>query len=210
MYNEISNKQEASFCEALHKVIQEITGEDDEATLEILALHRLGALDQASSLLDALLDTEETCDLFERDDVNALRGEKKGAARQQDSLHTFAKEYKEAKQKQQSKTKGRQHNQKGKVSQSFPTALPFSILQGEANRYIPPTSSIWRGLTRNSWHGHYPGRKRISSQWIVHGESGAMRDIIRWLWVQHCEKEGLELEEVPIRNLWDSSSSSNG
>ena len=61
------------------------------------------------------------------------------------------------------------------------------IPQTEAKQYIPPTASIWRGMTNGSWNGHLPGHTRVSALWARHGEQGAMRDVIRRLWTQWCE-----------------------
>ena len=171
--------------------------------MEIVADNRLGLNDEPSSFVDALLETDEASELLERDDVQALKQQNKKAHTARDESQTFSEEYKEERQKLNQQAK---KVVKGKATTHYPREIPFSIEQSQARLYIPPNSSIWRGMTKNnSWHGHYQGRSRISCSWLTHGESGAMKDIIRRLWSQQCEKMGLELSEVPFKNLWEDA-----
>ena len=142
----------------LQTVVQGITNLAEDDVMDVLAL-RLGIDDSSSSFVESLLEVDEAVDLLEKGDVDLLRAEQKGACTRLEGREVFAKEYKEAKQAQRAqKASGSRRSKKPARSD-----VPFTILHSEAREFLPPKSSIWRGLTRNSWHGHREGRKRVSA-----------------------------------------------
>ena len=182
----------------LQTVVQGITNLAEDDVMDVLAL-RLGIDDSSSSFVESLLEVDEAVDLLEKGDVDLLRAEQKGACTRLEGREVFAKEYKEAKQAQRAqKASGYRRSKKPARSD-----VPFTILHSEAREFLPPKSSIWRGLTRNSWHGHREGRKRVSASWALWGESGAMRQVLKLLWGQHLEMEGMEVEDCPFTGLFD-------
>ena len=183
----------------LQTVVQGITNLAEDDVMDVLAL-RLGIDDSSSSFVESLLEVDEAVDLLEKGDVDLLRAEQKGACTRLEGREVFAKEYKEAKQAQRAQ-KASGSRRKARVPAR--SDVPFTILHSEAKDFVPPKSSIWRGLTRNSWHGHREGRKRVSASWALWGESGAMRQVLKLLWGQHLEMEGMEVEDCPFTGLFD-------
>ena len=81
--------------------------------------------------------------------------------------------------------------------------LPSTIPQSEARRFVPPGCYIWRGLDRSEWCGHCAPRKRVSASWHQYTEEGALRLVVRMLWSQYLEKEGLGRDACPYTDLFD-------
>ena len=77
-----------------------------------------------------------------------------------------------------------------------------AIAQDEVNKFIPPYTSIGRGLVRCEWCGHCPPRQRISAAWAEHTEHGAMTVIVRQLWTQWLQLHGLEDKDCPVADLF--------
>lgn len=76
--------------------------------------------------------------------------------------------------------------------------LPNTISQQEAKSFIPPGSSVWRSNTRYSWNAHVPPRARISEAWAKHGgDQQALKCLLRRMWRQHCELQGLPESQCP-------------
>ena len=137
-------------------MVHGITGLSEEAVLDILAL-RLGAEDSTSSFVESILEVDEAADLLERCDIEALKADKTQAKTLLEQQEAFSKGYKGT------DAKMTKHVRKGTQASAAPRALPFSITHSEARQFIPPKSPIWRGLTKNSWHGHRQNRKRVSA-----------------------------------------------
>lgn len=72
--------------------------------------------------------------------------------------------------------------------------LPATIEQSTAKKFLPEGGTIWRGLTRGEWCGHFAPNPRIRSKWedFPDGESGAMRCVLRRLWMQYADRHGFE------------------
>jgi hypothetical protein len=90
----------------------------------------------------------------------------------------------------------------------FPAKIPSTIAQSDAKLYIPPGSSIWRALNRSAWNAHLPPYPRISEQWAIESEHGALLRILRRLWRMYNELQGRPEDECPIQGMFGASSSS--
>ena len=98
------------------------------------------------------------------------------------------------------KGKGKGKGKKGKLP-APPGPLPSTIPQAEAKQYIPPDTSIWRGVTRSEWCAHCKPFKRIQEPWVVGGEHAALVRILARLWRQYLKKEALPLDACPYVGL---------
>jgi hypothetical protein len=70
--------------------------------------------------------------------------------------------------------------------------MPPELDHAELKRWIPPRSSIWRGLKRMEFCGHMPPRRRIQARWSdFASQSECAKDIIRRLLARDFEIEGI-------------------
>ena len=72
--------------------------------------------------------------------------------------------------------------------------LPATVEQSTAKRFLPEGASIWRGLTRGEWCGHFPPNPRIRERWADYpdGEIGSMKAVLRRLWLQFATYHGVD------------------
>lgn len=71
-----------------------------------------------------------------------------------------------------------------------------------AKSLSPPGSYIWRALTEGAWCGRLPPNGERSRSWRRHGEREACLQILRILWAQWADSEGLPLSAVPVDGLF--------
>ena len=72
------------------------------------------------------------------------------------------------------------------------------VPQATAKTFLPPGASIWKDRTRMAWNAHMPPRARISEPWGA-CEVVALSKILKRVWAQHLEIEGLDATHCP----WD-------
>ncbi len=78
------------------------------------------------------------------------------------------------------------------------------ILQKDAKKYHPPSSSIWRSNFVGSWQIHVAGHKRHSERWACYDNNirKAMWAAVKVAWSQWLEDNSLEEAQCPIEGLF--------
>eukprot|EP00969_Alexandrium_andersonii_P203749 9002740-Alexandrium_andersonii.AAC.1 len=150
-------------------------------------------MSQEIAQLDAAIET------FDHFDQDAVVGEKQRASRRVEDRQALASEYVAKKHALAQASSGSKRAKKGPQKR---TALPSTIPQAEAKRYLPPDAHIWRGLVRGEWAGHLRPYPRCSARWADHSEDGALKVVLRMLWRQHFELNGLSEADCPIEGLF--------
>ena len=146
-----------------------------------------------------LAEMDEGMQVLDQRDHDEVKSEKKDHVNKTTAREAFAKTYfakKEASRK--AALKGQKRQKKGAAAAT--TTLPSTIAQSCARQYIPAGTSIWRSTTRGAWCGHCPPRKRISEPWsrFEDGDQGALQAILRRMWRQHAELEGIREADLPF------------
>ena len=85
-----------------------------------------------------------------------------------------------------------------KAKHDPPRKYPTEMPQTEANNWIPPGASIWRGFRRGEWCGHMPPFRRVSATWAAYTENGARKEVTKMLWKQALSLEGKPNSVCPI------------
>eukprot|EP00974_Lingulodinium_polyedra_P076737 7428647-Lingulodinium_polyedra.AAC.1 len=85
---------------------------------------------------------------------------------------------------------------------TYPEKIPSRIPQSEAKIYMPPDSSLWRGLVRSEWCAHVRPHPRFSEPWKTSGEHDALIRIYRKAWRLHLQREGLAESQCPIKGIF--------
>ena len=188
---------------------------EDEA-FGIIA-QRLAVDDLARSFTPAILEVDEAARVLDFHDQRAMAKEQEEAAKQEQGHEVFAKAFQEQRAKRREalgkggkgkaggrgKVGGRGGN--GGDHGAYPKELPSTIPQADAKRLIPPSRSIWRGLTHCSWSAHLLPYRRISEPWYHGGESAALKRILRRLWLLYNELHGLPPTTCPIRGIFEDA-----
>ena len=79
---------------------------------------------------------------------------------------------------------------------------PSEIPHHRAKDFCPPEGSVWRGLTRRTWNGHFPPCRRVSASWDAPGgENAALKSVLRRLWRSYVDHLGLE-DSVAPEGIW--------
>ena len=163
-----------------------------EKTLEIIS-QRLAVKDLHNTFVCELLQIDEAISFIDHNDQSDIKQHqddaKKEIERRVDFTTTYASLYEVHGIKPPAKEKG--------------VKYAASLEQEVMKQFIPPGSSIWRGLTHRCTCGHMPPRKRISSPWDVAGEIESVRDVTRRLWEQYLELKSLPRDFCWVQGLWD-------
>lgn len=198
----------ASLVDILFQVCKGITMKSDDEVMVMLS-RRPAANDLQREYSPALLDIEEAVQTFDLHDHQVVSAEQQKARTLEKSQESFVRDFEERRQRVAA-TQNPGAGKRGKKVATAPArkALPSTIPQSQAKKWVPEGTHIWRGLTRSEWCGHCEPYKRIQASWHLHGEEGAMRIIIRRLWEQNLEADGLGPEACPFDGIFEGSSSS--
>ena len=84
----------------------------------------------------------------------------------------------------------------------YPQVPEGMMSQPEARALLPPSCSIWRGLSNGTWNVRYPPFRRKSYLWSVYGENQAALMCVKFCWERYCEQAGLPQSACPVRGLF--------
>ena len=86
----------------------------------------------------------------------------------------------------------------------YPAALPLNLDQTNVKKLIPNGSVCWRGNVRGEWWGRLRPYKSFHEKLVDYAtESDCMKAMVKKLWHQWCEKEGLEAHSTcPISGIF--------
>jgi hypothetical protein len=187
----------ASLFDVLFGLVVFVLGCDENVAIQIVH-KRLANIASDTDVTSALLEIDEAANLLEQNDVTVLRDEQKHVRLEAESRKDFASLFKEkrlslAKAKPKAKGKAK--------AKSVAPKLDSKIEQPEARKLIPPGSSIWRGLTKGQWCGHLPPYVRVSRPWALN-ETASCMWVIRELWLQYLEANGLDQDSCTVEGLF--------
>lgn len=161
----------------------------------------------APEAFDDLLQMEEAADFLDRDDCKLLKREGETVKSRSAELQ----EYRAAVLAKRQKISGGAGSRSGARGAKGPPGpklrVPAKgiIPHEEAKSLAPPGSFVWRALTEGAWCGRLPPNGERSRSWRRHGERGACLQILRLLWQQWADSQGLPLSEVPVAGLFEES-----
>ena len=69
------------------------------------------------------------------------------------------------------------------------------IDQKHAATLLPEGTRIWCARVRSEWDGQCPPFSAISSRWCMSTNEGAMKNVVKRLWVQTLYKAGLDYND---------------
>lgn len=200
---------------ALEKHIFE--GKAEEELLAIVEQRVKYMRPDNTNMCQVLEELDEGIGIFERQDAEEMETERKRLQVSKQAADDFVEKMCGRKRRLReaaaaasaSQSGAAQRSKKRGASTPAPKHKPLpvgNIEHGEANALKPPGSSIWRGLKRGSWAGHFPPEPRCSFSWNLYGERRACILVLQTLWAQYCAHTGTPREDVPIQGLWDDPS----
>lgn len=196
---DISIDSGESLMGVLFTMVKAITEVPDMDVMDIIH-KRLARASQPSDWTSEILEIDEALQCVDRQDQELIVQEKKTAVQRAQETVGILQDYKQRRQDIFAKMTQREKRKRG--PHVTPRSMPFTLTQAEAKQYLPPDASVWRGLTRQSWHGHCAGYRRCQAKWLDHGgEQEALRALMRTLWTQHLDKTGQQYSACPIRDL---------
>ena len=155
-----------------------------------------------NELSEAILEVDAAVHVLEQADHDVVEQEKRTATTRLESRDEFRKGYTERVRAHRASTAG-----KAKKAKATPpvkkTKLPTVISHAEANNFIPPETSIWRGRVRGSLQGHCKPFARVSVSWSTCSEPEAMKKVIRTLWEEYILGKALDKDACPWDRLLD-------
>lgn len=188
-------EKSANLFEVLFSVIAGRLGVDDAEVLQIVAC-RLGNDQLNRQFSPALLGIDDAIQVLDRTDYQVIHDAQAKVKVEASARVDFVRAYRERRErvrdvlaKAQPKEKASRKRRRG--SEPAAPAYPSTISQATAKAFVPPGAHIWRGVSRCDWNGHLEPFRRVRAAWSRHGEEGAMVEVLKMLWQQHCEKEGL-------------------
>lgn len=141
-----------------------VLGVSQEEALYIVH-QRVVPLTDATAFSDALMQVDEAAQLLDSNDLEEFSREQAAAKRSVSERESVSSDYRkraakvrESRERAAAEKGQPAKRQKKGASRSGPTRMPpaSTIPQSDAKVYIPPGASIWRGLTRGEWWGHFP------------------------------------------------------
>ena len=179
--------------------VQGVLGATPEQAVEICHQRIIGL--QAETLMSTeIAQLDAAIETFEYHDREQVSQEQIRAERRVTERNELAAEYKAKLRSQREALNGK--GTKRKAELKYPP-LPSTIPQKTAKKFLPPGAYIWRALQRSEWAAHYKPYSRVSSKWRDHGEQGALKIVLRLVWKQYLEHQGLEQNECPVKGLFD-------
>lgn len=211
-YWQIHVPEGADLFGTLYAMVQNCLGVSDEEAIRVVS-QRLASQEQKLTFSDEMADIDEVMEVFDRPDRAAIQQEQKKVAELGKERESFRASYRkkaECVRKAAAKAapKKRTRNKAGvasSASSAQPVRVPdiFTIAQADAATFLPPGASVWRGVQRRNWNGHMPPFPRTSSSWMrAGGEKAALRQVLRTVWGQHCDLQGMSTGDCPVIGLF--------
>ena len=195
----------STLCEVISECCQGRLGTGLHDTLDIVC-KRLAVEEMATETRTEALEfvgSESCLEVLEADDHKVIADMKKKATTGKAVYDEIVQEVKQRRQRllELAGEAGAAGKRRGRAAAK---KLAATIEHATAKQFVPFGASVWRGLIRGEWCGHYPPFKRISAPWAFYGERGAMFDVLRGLWQQHCAYKGLSYPaDVPHKLLFE-------
>lgn len=172
---------------------------------ETLAIYhrKLARGNTSEEITSALLQVDEAIQVMDKHDFDRVTEAKKKATAAVASHADFKASF-SANASSVCAAKGAGKQKKAVVKK---VVLPHHSTQGDAKRFIPPTTSIWRDCARGGWRAHCPPNSRLSESFDKNGGCSdlAFRFILRKFWCHFAEKMRASPAEVcPVDGLFNA------
>jgi hypothetical protein len=167
-----------------------------------------------SSNSEELATSEEAMEVLEQRDSKIVSKHLLEAEVQKQELQSFTEQYKVKHNKvcppavAVVKAKGRV--KKGQAASSSTGARHYNpiyptgtISLADAKAMCPPGAIVWSGKGIGNWQGHFPPFPRVSRSWAKYSEPVALQLVLRDLWKNHLDVNGLGKSDCPIQGLFD-------
>lgn len=190
-----------SLCAVLASAVSNVLECDEAATLDALSL-RLPDDECCNAFSSAVQEIDEAVEVLEQFDHETVKQEQETAATRIAAKVEFQRAYAE---RRKAWRLARESNKKRAAPKHAVKKgeLPTEMTQAQANKFIPPGTTIWRGVVQGSWQGHCEPFARVYESWRRSSEPEAMRRVIRTLWEQHIAKHGLDRSACPWAGILD-------
>ena len=188
----------------------------DARACEILG-QRMANNDLSRTFTSALMEVEEAYQVLDQHDHKEMWDRQKQAQEEAKAFEQFREDWAQTRRRHPGehgghaaagKGRGRGRGGKGRGGRGGrggppPLVLPSTIPQADAKRYIPPNSSIWRGLVNSTWNAHVPPLPRISESWKKGGEQAALVRILIRMWRHSNTLQGNDIHFCPVHGLME-------
>ena len=194
----------SSLCDVVFSSVKSMLKCRDEEAISICE-QRLAINDLTRHWSSDILAVDEAAQVLERSDHELLGREQKDTVEsmQQDREFVAAFRRKSFDVHALAKAKAGPKAKAKAAVKPKAVKLPACIPQAEAKKIVPADAYIWRGYSRAGWNGHYPPRRRVSATFQDHGEDGALRQVLKMLWLQFLDAKGLSQDWCPYPALFE-------
>ncbi|CAK0797975.1 unnamed protein product [Prorocentrum cordatum] len=198
-YLKIPIPEGASLFSKLHTMICSLLGITSEAAMKFLCV-RWSCDENDLEFAQELMEVEAAIEVLDQHDHDTAKQQIHAAETSVKAHEEFTEEF-EAKLLELARAKA--GGKKPKVGAGKTEKIPTTLTQKEAKKYLPPGASIWRGFSRGEWMGHMPPYRRVSAPWSKHTEAGAMRVVLKKVWIQYLAKEVKDRSHCPWPELFE-------
>jgi hypothetical protein len=183
----------------------------DDDLLMILR-KRVTGLKRKSKFADSLLHMDESVQLLDHHDHEALTEQQRQACRDKEDLVIVAEHYASLAKVVAAGAKGRGRG-KGKAppggghAHVYPKHLREQgvLTQAWAKPFVPSGGSLWKGVARGEWWGHFPPEERVHHKWADSSEYSALKYTLQDLWRQHNWYHADPTDQCPIKGIFDEA-----
>lgn len=203
-----------SLCDTILVLVEKYAGVSGQEEALAIASTRLAKMRCAQSWTEGILEVDAAIECLGHHDHKAVEAEKKSVLDLRSELDEFRKDYRKKVSQVRSapggKPKESTNKKRGKKAESasssaMPSRLPLvgTIAHGDAKRYAPPGSFVWRSVVAGAWQGHLRPYARVGRAWARYGEHEALRLVLADLWEKWLDSQGKERTECPIQGVFE-------
>jgi hypothetical protein len=188
----------SSLVDVLFTMVLHITKKSEVEVMDILH-KRLVYAEVKNQWSAELLEIDAAIQCLEKQDQEVVEAEKVKSSVATATTKDFLREYKNKRAAVELKVKAA----KGKKKLFKALVMPFEMTHAEAKAFLPPGTSIWRGLSRCTWYGHCKPHRRVQAKWVDYdGEQAACKAMIKILWTQYLDMKGYPYSECAVQDLF--------
>lgn len=192
----------------MHAVLPELSLEE----VCSVCSRRLCRMTQAASHdnVEDLLTMEEAAECLDKDDHKMMQ--KMGATSKAKAAeaHEFRQQVIAKRRSLPSSGRASSSSGRGAAQPGFSVPQRGDIPHEAASQMKPPGAFVWRSLTDGAWLGRLPPHGEVSRSWRRHGERDACLQVLRHLWQQYLDLQGLDHDSCPIQGLFGPQQSAPG
>ena len=178
----------------LFLLVQFVLKTTHDETLKIVSKRMATMQGLARSSVAEILALDEGLELCAKHEVEEIRHEQRKVKSLNNESDDFVADFRLARQKS-SEGPGK------KMKMTYKPLPAGEMTQQDAKEFLPEGARIWRNNAVGGWCGHYKPYARCSALTALHGSEGALRIVLRTLWLQHLSISGLAHSACPWEGL---------